>query len=79
MHDLGIYIVILNHAYIPNNTINYTVSKFIFVNITTNVIRIVFNYSEAIKLMVVGMCFLQFFSIESLNFIIDHKYVHCFP
>ena len=54
------YIVSLNHAYIPNNIFNYTVSKIIFVNITTNVIRIVFNYSEAIKLIVVGMCFLQF-------------------
>ena len=54
------YIISLNHVYIPNNIFNYTVSKIVFVNIITTVIRIVFNYSEAIKLIVVGMCFLQF-------------------
>lgn len=60
-----------------SDTFHDTIStKITFINSTTDLIRKVFKYWEAGKLMVMYTHFPKFkFSLESLNFIIDNK--HC--
>ena len=54
--------------------------KIPFINITTDLIRKVFKYWQAIKLTGVDMSFPKFlFSLESSNFIIGNHSFYCFP
>jgi len=74
----------MRYADLPHvDTFQYIISKnHMLIRKTTNLIRKVFKYQKAVKLMKVDTSFLKFsFLSESLNFITGNKLysVGCFP
>lgn len=61
----------LRYAHLPNyDTIHYTVSKIIFVYLTTSLIRKNAMYWEAVKLKIPKSLFLLEITVRSLKFMI---------